>query len=122
MGTYLYIKYAYDYFERENIKTVLLDLDTPGGEVFSTAELCNVITTAREESGIETVVYINDWAISAGSVIAYTAKYIYITNNASMGAITPAIQGQDGVTAASERIVMRSSFEIKHHTMVVTRI
>jgi membrane-bound serine protease (ClpP class) len=104
LGTYLYIKYAYDYFEREGIKTVLLDLDTPGGEVFSTVELCNVITTAREESGIETVVYINDWAISAGSVIAYTAKYIYATSTASMGATTPVTQGQEGVTAASEKI------------------
>ena len=33
--TYLYVKYALEDFRKQKVSFVLLDLDSPGGEVFS---------------------------------------------------------------------------------------
>ncbi len=60
---------------------VLLEMDTPGGELGSTLEIMKTID--RFEG--DTATFINEEAISAGAIIASVTKKIYFTPRATMG-------------------------------------
>ena len=61
---------------------------------------------------IPIVAYINNWAISAGAMLAYSCRYIAVVKDASMGAAEPIMQSGTTITVASEKVnsAMRSDF------------
>jgi membrane-bound ClpP family serine protease len=88
-STVLYVKFALDHFKKEGVKFVVLDLDTPGGEVFAAIKICEMLKNLDLQDKIPVIAYIDNWAISAGAMIAYSCRYIGITSSASMGAAEP---------------------------------
>ena len=76
-GTYIYVKNALDYYkEKVHPAFIILELDTPGGEVFPAQKISDILKELDTNYGIPVVAYINNWAISAGAMLAYSCRYI----------------------------------------------
>lgn len=107
-STWLYVKKALDYY-KESKQTkpifVILELNTPGGEVFAAQKISDALKELDTQNNIPVVAYINNWAISAGAMLAYSSRFIVASKDASMGAAEPVIQDETGkMAAASEKV------------------
>lgn len=65
----------------KQVDLVLFDMDTPGGELFTTLEILKVI----DRFDGKTATFINEEAISAGAIIASVTQDIYFMPRATMG-------------------------------------
>lgn len=92
-----YLERAYDEAEAADADAMLLELDTYGGYVTAAVSLKQVIM----DSPIPTYCYINDKAISAGSLIALSCEQIVMKNGGTMGAAEPRL----GEEKADEKVV-----------------
>lgn len=111
-STYISFKLALDSFREAKIDALVIELDTPGGEVFSTLKMIDEIKSLSKE-GIRVYCYINDWAISAGSLIAYACPHIYAAPTAIMGAAEPVHPGAGGeMISASQKVNSALSAQI----------
>ena len=110
--TYLYVKFALDYFKKKNVSFIILHLNTPGGEVFAASGISKLLKDIDTNDKIPVIAFIDDWAISAGAMLAYSSRFIAVTNTSSMGAAEPVIMTKDKMESASEKInsALRSEF------------
>jgi membrane-bound ClpP family serine protease len=67
--------------EEAGADAVVIELDTPGGEVPSVLE----ITTELKGSNLHTIAWVNPEAISGGAIIALACDEIIVSSNATMG-------------------------------------
>jgi len=105
-ATYLYVKYALEEFHKQKVSFVLLDLDTPGGEVFSALKIAAELRKSDAENKIPVIAFVDDWALSAGALLAYSCRFIGTTSMGSMGAAEPVMISSDGrAETASEKMV-----------------
>ncbi len=112
-STYLYVKYALESFRKEKVRFVLLDLNTPGGEVFAALRISEELKKMDREYNIPVIAFVDNWAISAGALLAYSCRYIGAVSEASMGAAEPVLVGSDGkMETASEKMIsaLRTEF------------
>jgi membrane-bound ClpP family serine protease len=111
-ATWLYVKAALDHYKDTKPAFVILELNTPGGEVFAAQRISNALRALDTKYGIPVVAYINNWAISAGAMLAYSCRYIVAAPDASMGAATPVFQTEKGMEAAPEKVnsALRADF------------
>jgi membrane-bound ClpP family serine protease len=112
-STYLYVKFALEHFKKERVSFVALNLNTPGGEVFAAVKIAQLLVKMDSEYHIPVVAFIDNWALSAGAMLAYSCRYIGITSTASMGAAEPVVAtGDGGMQTASEKMIsaLRSEF------------
>jgi membrane-bound serine protease (ClpP class) len=112
-STWIYINAAMTAFKKEKPCCVILELNTPGGEVFAAEHISDALKELDTQYDIPVIAYINNWAISAGALLAYSCRYIVIAKDASMGAAEPVIASPEGtMTAASEKVnsALRSDF------------
>ncbi|MEM8550426.1 MAG: hypothetical protein AAGF10_06510, partial [Verrucomicrobiota bacterium] len=65
-----------------DVETVVLNMDTPGGRLDITLEMME----ALDNFDGQTIVFVNDEAISAGSYISIACDYIYFSPKGKMGA------------------------------------
>lgn len=104
-STWLYIKKALDYYRKNRPICIVLKLDTPGGQVFASQQISDALKAIDLEEGIPVIAFIDDWAISAGAMIAYSCRYIACVQQASMGAAQPVLQSPQGtMQEASEKV------------------
>lgn len=105
-ATWIYVKNALDHYKKEKPDFIILELNTPGGEVFSAQKISDALKQIDIQDGIPVVAYINNWAISAGAMLAYSCRYIAIVKDASMGAAEPVLQDTTTNTLkeASEKV------------------
>ena len=94
-GTWLYIKNALDYYKKTQPKFIILELNTPGGEVFAAQKISDALKEIDTQYNIPVVCFINNWAISAGAMLAYSCRFITVVKDASMGAAEPITIGLD---------------------------
>jgi membrane-bound serine protease (ClpP class) len=92
-----YLERAYADAESAGADAMLLELDTYGGYVTSAVSMKQVILGAN----IPTYCYINDKAISAGSLIALSCDKIVMKNGGTIGAAEPRL----GSEKADEKVV-----------------
>ena len=85
-------------------RMVLLELDTPGGEVTLMWRIAKAIDAARED-GTTFVAFVNTKALSAGSLVAMSCDEIYMAPEASIGAATPITVGMEGVEKAGDKFL-----------------
>ncbi|WP_264336181.1 MULTISPECIES: S49 family peptidase [unclassified Wolbachia] len=71
--------------EDSDIETILLDIDSPGGEVNGVFDLADFIYNAREKKRI--IAIANDDAYSAAYAIASSAEKIFLTRTSGVGSI-----------------------------------
>ncbi|APR98995.1 S49 family peptidase [Wolbachia endosymbiont of Folsomia candida] len=69
----------------EKVETILLDIDSPGGEVSGIFDLSDFIYNARSRKSI--IAIANDDAYSAAYAIASSAKKVFITRTSGVGSI-----------------------------------
>ena len=112
-STLLYVKFSLDHFKKEGVSCVVLKLNTPGGEVFAALKIVELLKDLDKKDHIPVIAYIDNWAISAGAMLAYSCRYIGITEAASMGAAEPVLMAEEGkMESASEKInsALRAEF------------
>ena len=92
-GTYIYIRKALDYF-KDHLHPIfiILELDSPGGQVFAAQKISDALKEIDTQYDIPVVAVIDNWAISAGAMLAYSSRYITAVKDASMGAAAPVTQ------------------------------
>ena len=71
---------------RDGADAIILDLNTPGGDVEAMLDICRLI---KEKQEVITVGWINPEAYSAGAIIALAADEIVVADNARMGDAAP---------------------------------
>lgn len=76
------VKIAFENAESNNHESILLDLNTFGGMV----NFADSIRTKILDSDLQTIVYINHNAASAGALISLAADKIYMSKGSSIGA------------------------------------
>lgn len=112
-STWLYVKKALEHYKKTKPAFVILELNTPGGEVFASQKISDALKELDTQDDIPVVAYINNWAISAGAMLAYSCRFIAIVKDASMGAAEPVLAGETGeMKTASEKInsALRADF------------
>ena len=112
-STFIQIKLSLEEFVKKKASFVILHLDTPGGEVFSAMKISRLLKEFDQNHSIPIIAYIDDWAISAGALLAYSCRYIAVMPTSSMGAAAPITVGSSGqMEMAPEKIksALRSEF------------
>ena len=103
--TWIYVKSALDHYKKSKPIFIILELNTPGGEVFAAQNISDALRDLDTQSQIPVVCFINNWAFSAGAMLAYSCRFISLTKDASMGAAAPVIASETGeMKEASEKI------------------
>lgn len=105
-STWLYVKKALDSYKETKPIFIILELNTPGGEVFAAEKIANALKEMDTQNKIPVVAFINNWAISAGALLAYSSRFIAAAKDASMGAAEPVIASQatGKMESASEKV------------------
>ncbi len=111
--TYLHIKFALEEYKKKNVIFVMLRLNTPGGELLPAMKIAELLQQFDRENGLPVVAVVYNWALSAGAMLAYSCRFIAVTESALMGAAQPVITKPEGVLeAAPEKIrsALRAEF------------
>ena len=104
-ATWLYVKKALDSYKEKKPIFIILELNTPGGEVFAAEKISDALKEIDTQYNIPVVAFINNWAISAGALLAYSCRFIAIVKDAAMGAAEPLTVEASGETkTASEKV------------------
>jgi membrane-bound serine protease (ClpP class) len=82
-------------------KTIVFDIDTPGGLVSSALELCDLI---KNLSDIHTVAWVNSSAYSAGSMISMACDEIVMTPASTIGDCGVILGGPTGPQEVPEEL------------------
>lgn len=88
--------------EDSNANAIVIELNTPGGEVGAVLEICDAIKNSKINNS---VAWINTKAYSGGAIIALACREIVVTDTAAMGDAKPVtispttISGLKGLTA-----------------------
>ena len=104
---------AYAYFIKKSIEKatkngadlLILEINTLGGGLSATLKIEELLRLSK----IPSICFINNRAISAGSLIALSCSKLVMANNSVIGAATPVIMSSGGAPKkASEKIVSAS--------------
>lgn len=112
-ATWLYVKSALDAYKKSKPIFIVLELNTPGGEVYPAQQISDALKEMDTQYDIPIVAYVNNWAISAGAMLAYSSRFIVVAKDASMGAAEPVLLGASGqMVEASEKVnsALRADF------------
>ena len=90
-----YLARVIEQAKAEDIDTLLVRIDTDGGEVHHARTMFKRILDL-EADGIRTVAFIDFRAISAGALIAYAHEEVYLSETASIGDIGVVFQSPEG--------------------------
>ena len=103
---------------------VVLELDTPGGEIDRMKKICGAIERAQDD-GLRVIAWVHDEALSAGTWIAITCEKVYMRTSGTIGAaqavqVTPwGIQPVEEKYASAYRGWVRAWAEKHHRSPVV---
>jgi membrane-bound serine protease (ClpP class) len=81
---------------------VILDMDTPGGELGAAVK----IVDALNRSGLETITWVHPNAGSAGAMIAVGTRYIFMSPYSAIGAAAPVMSGGQNLGETMEKKVV----------------
>lgn len=112
-STYLQVKFALEEYRTQQVRFVLLHLDTPGGEVFPSMHIAQLLQEMDQKYHIPLVAVVDNWALSAGAMLAYSCRFIAISPQGLMGAAEPVISGPSGaMESAPEKVqsALRAEF------------
>jgi membrane-bound ClpP family serine protease len=112
-STYLHVKFALEDYVKRGVSFIILQLNTPGGEVFPAMKIAELLQEVDTVHHIPVVAVVNHWALSAGAMLAYSCRYIAVSQTALMGAAEPVMSSGEGkMESAPEKIVsaLRAEF------------
>jgi len=76
-----------------SVESIVLDIDSPGGEVAGCFDLCRLVAASRDEKPI--VAFVGEQATSAAYAIASAAETIYVPQTGMVGSIGVLVAHQD---------------------------
>lgn len=100
VGTQALLRRALDGAEERGDRLVV-ELDTPGGDIELMWQLANALLDASDE-GIQTAAWIDDRALSAGALLALSCERVYVRAHATFGSALPVTIGPNGLMPAAE--------------------
>lgn len=112
-STWFYIKLALDHYRQEKPICIVLRLNTPGGEVFAAEKISDALRDMDLKDQIPVIAFVDNWAVSAGAMLAYSCRFIAAVPDAVMGAAEPVTASAEGtMQTASEKVnsVLRTDF------------
>jgi membrane-bound ClpP family serine protease len=112
-ATWLYVKSALDHYKETKPIFIILELNTPGGEVYAAEKISDALKEMDAQYNIPIVAYINNWAVSAGAMLAYSSRFIVTAKDGIMGAAEPVTQNLEGkLEETSEKVnsALRADF------------
>lgn len=111
-ATWIYVRAALEHYQKEKPAFIILELNTPGGEVFSSQKISDALKEMDTQYGVPVVAFVNNWAISAGAMLAYSCRFIGIVKDASMGAAEPVFAADGKMKSAPEKVnsALRADF------------
>lgn len=112
-STWLYVKWALDYYKTHKPRMIILELNTPGGQVYASQKISDALYAMDKDEHVPVVAFVNNWAISAGAMLAYSCRFIATVKDGAMGAAEPVLATQGGgMEAASEKVnsALRTDF------------
>lgn len=112
-STWIYFNSALNAYKESKPSAIILEINSPGGEVFAAERISDALKEIDTQYGIPVICYIDNWAISAGAMLAYSSRYIVVAKDASMGAAEPITVGSEGKPeTASEKVnsALRTDF------------
>ena len=112
-STWIYVNSALSQYKKTKPACIILELNTPGGEVFAAQLISDALKDMDTQYGIPVIAYINNWAISAGAMLAYSCRFIVTAKDGAMGAAEPVYMGEAGkMETASEKVnsALRTDF------------
>ncbi len=87
----------------EGYDAVVIELDTPGGLLNATLDICRELKRLRDE-GVRVIAWVNHSAYSAGTIVALAADTVVMAANATMGDCQPIMMSPQGVSAVPEDV------------------
>jgi len=111
-ATWIYVRAALKYYSQNKPDLLIIQLNTPGGEVFAAERIADALKNFEKESGVPVLAYINNWAVSAGAMLTFSCPIIAASKDAIMGAAMPITVGAEGMQAAPEKVnsALRTDF------------
>lgn len=97
-----------EFVQEENVPLVIVELNTPGGVLGSTLEICREMLAMRDR-GIRVYAWVNPEAFSAGTIIALAADGIIMSSNGTMGNCQPIMITGGGASAIPEGIEAKAT-------------
>ena len=79
--------------QEENLALIILEINTPGGELPATLKIERII----QSTAFKTLCFVNQNAISAGSLIALSCDKLVMSPGSRIGAATPVMMGPKGM-------------------------
>jgi len=101
IGTLALLERACDHAEAEGHEALILDLDTPGGEIELMWQLSRRLDRAADD-GLLTTAWVHDRATSAGSLIALSCERVYMSPTSTIGSAAPVTPGPAGIAPVPE--------------------
>ena len=99
-----YLRKVMKQADEEQPALIILEINTPGGQLTETLKIERLL----KKSPLHTVCFVNQNAISAGSLIALSCKKLVMSPGSRMGAATPVMMGNQGMKKAPEKILSAS--------------
>lgn len=88
-SSYLYVKYALNYFKEKKVSFVIVHLNSFGGEIFPTIKIADLFQKFDINEKIPLIAFIDRYAIASGAMLAYACRFIAITPESIMGGQLP---------------------------------
>lgn len=83
------LKRAVKQAKARGAETLIIEIDTPGGEIMLMEQLRDLVFEAYQKDGLETVAFINPNADSAGALVSMACRQVYMSPLAHIGSATP---------------------------------
>jgi membrane-bound serine protease (ClpP class) len=92
-------------------RTIVLELDTYGGEVDAAFRIVDTMLTLRD---CPTIAYVKTKAISAGALIALSCQKLYMQSHTTLGDVAPLMESNEGPKMLGEKFQapIRAKFRI----------
>ncbi len=107
---FFFLRRALKDAERRHASALVLDMDTYGGEVKAAIDSMDALMKTQ----VPTFTFINDKAISAGSMIALATQKIYMAPTAVIGAAAPVMSGGEDLSKTmTDKVVSMLSAKVR---------
>jgi len=111
LGLSGFVKRCLEEAKREEVKTIILEINTFGGRVDAAVDICKYL---EEIKPIRTIAFVDDQAWSAGALISLACSEIYMSTGASIGSAEPRAMGfgeKDELTDEKVVSAIRAKFK-----------
>jgi len=102
------VRRRFEQARAEGTPLVIIELDTPGGSLMPTLEICKLVKEMRDD-GVRVYAWINKDAYSGGTIIALATDGIVMARNATIGDCQPIMLAPGGAAPLPKGIEAKAT-------------